>query len=170
MANCDFLLFSKVKRPLKGSRFQKRSENAESNSRVDHQSKKAFQKCFRQWKECWAIWRCKESALKKIQITITNFVRDSEGVRQALRAILDCASESSFINSSVLDLGKEEKNQEVTYPASREDVLLGLFHVLSGAAAQDWRCALGFSYDEAASERMPTTPVVFCEQPLFISS
>ncbi|GFV25067.1 hypothetical protein TNCV_885331 [Trichonephila clavipes] len=70
----------------------------------------------------------------------------------------------------VLDLGKEEKNQEGTYPVRREDVLLGLFCVLSGTSAQDWRCALGLRHDEASDEKTPTTPVVFSEQPLLISS
>ncbi|GFX64112.1 hypothetical protein TNCV_1986371 [Trichonephila clavipes] len=51
-----------------------------------------------------------------------------------------------------LILGKRERNQ-VTYLASREDVLLGLFRVCRNFAAQDWRCALELRHDEASSER-----------------
>jgi hypothetical protein len=55
MAPCDFWLFPKLKRPLKGSRFESR-EDIMRNATKELRSlqEKAFQKCFQQWKERWA--------------------------------------------------------------------------------------------------------------------
>ena len=58
MAPCDFWLFPKLKTTLKGSRFESR-DNAERYGGDEHHSKKAFQKCFRQWKHRWA--KCVEA-------------------------------------------------------------------------------------------------------------
>jgi hypothetical protein len=60
MAPCDFWLFLKLKRPLKGSRFDSR-EDIMWNTTKELRSlpEEAFQKCFQQWKEHWA--KCVES-------------------------------------------------------------------------------------------------------------
>jgi hypothetical protein len=52
MAPCDFCLFPKLKRPLKGSRFDSR-EDIMQNTMKELRSlpEEAFQKCFQQWKE-----------------------------------------------------------------------------------------------------------------------
>jgi transposase len=52
MAPCDFWLFLKWKRPLKGSRFDSHEDimwNAMKELRSPPEE--AFQKCFQQWKE-----------------------------------------------------------------------------------------------------------------------
>jgi transposase len=60
MAPCDFWLFPKLKRPLKGSRFDSREDIMRNVTKeLRNLSKEAFQECFRQWKECWA--KCVES-------------------------------------------------------------------------------------------------------------
>jgi transposase len=55
MAPCDFWLFSKLKRLLKGSRFDSR-EDIMRNATNELRSlpEEIFQKCFQQWKERWA--------------------------------------------------------------------------------------------------------------------
>jgi hypothetical protein len=55
MASCDFWLFPKLKRPLKSSRFDSR-EDILRNATKELRSlpEEAFQKCFQQWKKCWA--------------------------------------------------------------------------------------------------------------------
>jgi histone-lysine N-methyltransferase SETMAR len=60
MAPCDFWLFPKLKRPLKGSRFDSRKDIMR-NALKELRSlpEEAFQKCFQQWKERWA--KCVES-------------------------------------------------------------------------------------------------------------
>jgi hypothetical protein len=60
MARCDFWLFPKLKRPLKGFRFASR-ENIMRNATKELRSlpEEAFQKCLQQWKERWA--KCVES-------------------------------------------------------------------------------------------------------------
>jgi transposase len=60
MAPCDIWLFPKLKRPLKGSRFDSR-EDIMRNATKELRSlpEAAFQKCFQQWKERWA--KCVES-------------------------------------------------------------------------------------------------------------
>jgi transposase len=60
IAPCDFWLFPKLKRPLKGSRFDSRKDimrNATKDLR--NLLGEALQKCFQQWKKCWA--KCVES-------------------------------------------------------------------------------------------------------------
>jgi hypothetical protein len=57
MAPCDFWLFPKLKRPLKGSRFDSREDIVKKELRS--LPEEAFQKCLQQWKECWA--KCAES-------------------------------------------------------------------------------------------------------------
>ncbi|GFU43670.1 hypothetical protein TNCV_3070591 [Trichonephila clavipes] len=51
----NFCLLSKIKTPLKGYPFQSRNEIMK-NVMVELNTipKDAFQKCFREWKECWA--------------------------------------------------------------------------------------------------------------------
>jgi hypothetical protein len=60
MDPCDFWLFHKLKRPLKGSRFDSH-EDIMRNATKELRSlpEEAFQKCFQQWKKCWA--KCVES-------------------------------------------------------------------------------------------------------------
>jgi hypothetical protein len=60
MAPCDFWLFPKLKRPLKGSGFDS-CEDIMRNAKKALRSllEEAFQKCFQQWKERWA--KCVES-------------------------------------------------------------------------------------------------------------
>jgi hypothetical protein len=60
MAPCDFWLFPKLKRPLKGSHFDS-SEDIMQNVTKELRSlpEEAFQKCFQKWKERWA--KCVES-------------------------------------------------------------------------------------------------------------
>jgi transposase len=55
MAPCDFWLFPKLKRPLKGSRFDSR-EDIMRNATKELRSlpEEAFRKFFQQWKERWA--------------------------------------------------------------------------------------------------------------------
>jgi hypothetical protein len=52
MAPCDFRLLPKLKRPLKGSRFDSH-EDIVQNATKELRSlpEEAFQKCFQQWKE-----------------------------------------------------------------------------------------------------------------------
>ena len=51
---CDFWLFSKVKLPLKGRRFQTANEMKENVTRqLMAIPKKDFSDCFEKWKECW---------------------------------------------------------------------------------------------------------------------
>jgi hypothetical protein len=60
MAPCDFWLFPKLKRPRKGSHFDSREDivwNVTKEQRI--LPGEAFQKCFQQWKDCWA--KCVES-------------------------------------------------------------------------------------------------------------
>jgi transposase len=54
MASCDFWLFPKLKRTLKGSRFDSR-EDIMRNATKELRSfpEEAFEKCFQQWKESW---------------------------------------------------------------------------------------------------------------------
>jgi hypothetical protein len=60
MAPCDFWLFPKLKRPLKGSHFDSH-EDIMWNATKELRSlpEEVFQKCFQQWKERWA--KCVES-------------------------------------------------------------------------------------------------------------
>jgi hypothetical protein len=60
MAPCDFWLFLRLKAPLKDSCFDSR-EDIMQNATKELRSlpEEAFQKCFQQWKECWA--KCVES-------------------------------------------------------------------------------------------------------------
>jgi hypothetical protein len=60
MANCDFWLFPKLKRSLKGSRFDS-CEDIMQNATKELRSlpEEDFQKFFQQWKERWA--KCVES-------------------------------------------------------------------------------------------------------------
>ena len=52
MAPCDFWLFSKMKTPLKGSRFVSREETMRNTTaELNTVPKEAFQNCFQQWKE-----------------------------------------------------------------------------------------------------------------------
>jgi histone-lysine N-methyltransferase SETMAR len=55
MAPCDFWLFPKLKRPLKGSHFDS-CDDIMRNVMKELRSltEEALQKCFQQWKECWA--------------------------------------------------------------------------------------------------------------------
>jgi hypothetical protein len=50
MAPSDFWLFPKLKRPLKGSRFETHEDIMWNTTK----ELEAFQKCFQQWKEYWA--------------------------------------------------------------------------------------------------------------------
>jgi hypothetical protein len=59
MAPCDFWLFPKLKRPLKGSHFDSREDIMQNATKELRSLPKAFQKCFQQWKERWA--KCVES-------------------------------------------------------------------------------------------------------------
>jgi transposase len=55
MAPCDFWLFPKLKRPLKGSHFDSREDIMQNATKeLRSLSEEAFQKCFQQWKERWA--------------------------------------------------------------------------------------------------------------------
>jgi hypothetical protein len=60
MALCDFWLFPKLKTPLKGCCIDSH-EDIMRNVTKELRSlpEEAFQKCFQQWKECWA--KCVES-------------------------------------------------------------------------------------------------------------
>ena len=60
MAPCDFWLFSKLKMPLKGTRFESR-EDIMTNTTAELKAipKDAFQKCFQQWCDRWE--RCVKS-------------------------------------------------------------------------------------------------------------
>jgi hypothetical protein len=60
MFPCDFWLFPKLKRPLKGSHFDSH-EDIMQNAMKELRSlpEEAFEKCLQQWKECWA--KCVES-------------------------------------------------------------------------------------------------------------
>jgi hypothetical protein len=54
LAPCDFWLFSKLKMPLKGGRFQTANEIKENATRqLMAIPKKEFSDCFEKWKECW---------------------------------------------------------------------------------------------------------------------
>jgi hypothetical protein len=53
-APCDFWLFPKLKRPLKGSRFDSREDiMPNATKELRNLPDVAFQKCFQQWKERW---------------------------------------------------------------------------------------------------------------------
>jgi hypothetical protein len=55
MAPCDFWLFPKLKRPLKGSRFDSREDIMRNVMKgLTSLPEEALQKCFQQWKERWA--------------------------------------------------------------------------------------------------------------------
>ena len=59
LALCDFWLFSKLKLPLKGRRFQTANEIKENATRqLIEIMKKDFSDCFEKWKECWdkCVW------------------------------------------------------------------------------------------------------------------
>jgi len=54
MASCDFSLFPKMKRTMKGQRFATIEEiKAKSLNELKIISKSAFQKCFEDWKKRW---------------------------------------------------------------------------------------------------------------------
>jgi hypothetical protein len=59
MAPCDFWLFLKLKRPLKGSHFESRKDIMWNAMKELRSLPEIFQKCFQQWKERWA--KCVES-------------------------------------------------------------------------------------------------------------
>jgi transposase len=60
MAPCDFWLFPKLKRPLKGSRFDSHEDIMRNATKgLRSLPDKAFQKCFQQWKVRWP--KCVES-------------------------------------------------------------------------------------------------------------
>jgi hypothetical protein len=60
MAPCDFWLFPKLKRPLKGSRFDSHEDIMQTATKeLRSLPEEAFQKCFQQWEERWA--KCVES-------------------------------------------------------------------------------------------------------------
>jgi hypothetical protein len=53
MAPCDFWLFHKFKRPLKGTRFQTREDiMAATTAELNAIPKEAFSACFQQWEKC----------------------------------------------------------------------------------------------------------------------
>jgi hypothetical protein len=57
MAPCDFWLFSKLKRPLKGTRFQTTEDimaatTAELNSIAKEALSACFQQCRQRWEKC----------------------------------------------------------------------------------------------------------------------
>jgi transposase len=54
MAPCDFWLFPKLKRPLKGSCFDTYEDIMWNAMKELRSLPEAFQKCFQQWKERWA--------------------------------------------------------------------------------------------------------------------
>ena len=54
LAPCDFFLFSRLKRPMKGRRFATIEEiKTESLSELKEIPKSAYQKCFEDWKKPW---------------------------------------------------------------------------------------------------------------------
>jgi hypothetical protein len=54
MAPRDFWLFPKLKRPLKGSRFDSHEDIIQNTTKqLRSLPEEAFQKCFQQWKERW---------------------------------------------------------------------------------------------------------------------
>ena len=54
LAPCDFWLFSKLKLPLKGRRFQTANEiKMNATRQLTVIPKKEFLDCFEKWKECW---------------------------------------------------------------------------------------------------------------------
>ena len=54
MAPCDFWLFHKIKRPLKGTRFQTREDiMAASTAELNSIPKEAFSACSHQWRNRW---------------------------------------------------------------------------------------------------------------------
>jgi transposase len=60
MVPCDFWLFPKLKRPLKGSLFDSRKDIMwKVTKELRNLREEAFQKCFQKWKECWT--KCVES-------------------------------------------------------------------------------------------------------------
>jgi histone-lysine N-methyltransferase SETMAR len=60
MAPCDFWLFRKLKRPLKGTRFQTREDiMAATTAELNSIPKEAFSACFQQWRHRWE--KCVES-------------------------------------------------------------------------------------------------------------
>ena len=60
MAPCDFWLFRKLKKPLKGTRFQTRQEiMAATTAELNSIPKEAFSACFQQWRHRWE--KCVES-------------------------------------------------------------------------------------------------------------
>jgi len=60
MAPCDFWLFRKLKRPLKGTRFQTRDDiMAATTAELNSIPEEAFSACFQQWRHRWE--KCVES-------------------------------------------------------------------------------------------------------------
>ena len=54
LAPCDFFLFSKLKRPMKGRRYAMIEEiKAASKEELNKITKKDFLKCFEDWKKRW---------------------------------------------------------------------------------------------------------------------
>ena len=54
LAPCDFFLFPKLKRPMKGRRFATIEEiKTESLRELKDIPKSAYQKCFKDWKKRW---------------------------------------------------------------------------------------------------------------------
>ena len=54
MASCDFGLFPKFKRPLKGKRFQTREDiMTAKTAELNTIPQEAFSECFQQWRHCW---------------------------------------------------------------------------------------------------------------------
>jgi hypothetical protein len=54
MAPCDYWLFSKLKMPLKGTRFESREDIMRNTTAQLYMiPQEAFQKCFQQWQDRW---------------------------------------------------------------------------------------------------------------------
>ena len=54
LAPCDFFLFPRLKRPMKGRRFATIEEiKTESLRELKDIPKSAYQKCFEDWRKCW---------------------------------------------------------------------------------------------------------------------
>ena len=54
LAPCDFFLFPKLKRSLKGRRYEIMPEiNANATKKLKDITKKVYQDCFNKWKHCW---------------------------------------------------------------------------------------------------------------------
>ncbi|XP_023227412.1 uncharacterized protein LOC111627944 [Centruroides sculpturatus] len=76
LANCDFFLFPKIKKPLKGRRFKTIPEiKANATKALKDITKETYQDCFNKWKHRWD--KCcirKESTLKGTQ-TCTFYIK-----------------------------------------------------------------------------------------------